>query len=173
MAQIPSDLQQYECANFFLVLLQKVLFLLHSSYVTDPQWARKFTIAWTSVTAAGIIISLPRFYRYVREGRAFVDTFGVRESWKADHYVPVEERQPGKRGASWKFWVGVMRARAIFAWTFPGFDVSVGQSEPGLPSRFGRIHMARHSAAGSGVLRRVGELHSAQIRALHKLESGK
>lgn len=109
MAQIPGNLQQY------------------NSYVVDPQWARKFTIAWTSVVAAGVIVSLPHFYKSVRQGRAFTGIFGVTESWKTNQYVPVEERRPSKQGSSRKFWIGVMRARAIFSWTLPGFDVSVGQ----------------------------------------------
>lgn len=103
-----------------------------SSYVTDPQWARKFTIAWTSVVAAGVIASLPHLYRSVRQGRALTHMFGVTESWETREYVPVEERQPSKRAKSRKFWMAIMRARAIFAWTLPGFDISVGQSERDL-----------------------------------------
>ena len=99
-----------------------------SSYVVDPQWARKFTIAWTSVTAASIAVSLPYLYRSVKRGRAFTGAFGVTESWKAEQYVPVEEREPRKCRPPWKLWIGVKRARAVLAWTLPGFDVSVGQS---------------------------------------------
>jgi hypothetical protein len=101
---------------------------LCSSYVTDPQWARKFTITWTSVVAAAVIASLPYFYRSVRQGRALTGAFGITESWNKNQYVPTEERRPRKRGTSCRFWVGVMRARAIFSWTWPGLDISVGQS---------------------------------------------
>lgn len=110
-----------------------------SSYVVDPQWARKFTIAWTTVAAAGVVASLPHLYRSVRQGRAFTGAFGVTESWNAKQYVPAEERQPRKRGTPWKLWIGIRSARAVFAWTLPGFDVSVGQSECDLHSRFGQL----------------------------------
>lgn len=107
-------------------------YALSSSYVVDPQWARKFTISWTSVVAAGLIVSLPYFYKSVGQGRALTGAFGVTESWNAKQYAPIEERKPCKRGTSWKFWMGVIRARAIHSWTLPGFDVSVGQSEQRL-----------------------------------------
>lgn len=149
-----------------------LIFRTSSSYVTDPQWARKFTIAWTSVAAAGVIVSLPHFYRSARKGRIFAHVLGVTESWKEKEYVPVEERQPSKRGKSWKFWMAVMRARAIFDWTLPGFDISVGQSEPGLILHSVHINTNYFSTIGSGIFCYANMLHLARIRALRKLEQG-
>lgn len=130
MAQIPSDLQQYK-----FVLSPSPRHMTYtcgcssSSYEIDPQWARRFTIAWTSVAAAGIVASLPRLYKSVKHGRAFTGIFGVTESWKATPYVLAEERQLRGRGTPWKLGINIMRAWAIFSWTFPGSDISVGQSE--------------------------------------------
>jgi len=107
-----------------------------SSYLVDPQWARKFTVTWTSVAAAGIIISLPYLFKSVKQGRAFTGTFGIAESWSGKQYVLAEERQPRKRGALWKFGVFIRRAGNVFGWTLPGFDVSVGQSEHGFSFTF-------------------------------------
>lgn len=99
-----------------------------SSYLIDPQWARKFTITWTSVVVAGIFVSLPRLYRFVKQGRAFIGTFGVTESWKDTSYVLAEERQLQKRRTPWKPVINARRAWAVLSWTFSGFDISVGQS---------------------------------------------
>ena len=128
MAQIPSDLQQYKFASSFS-FRHKTHGRSSSSYLVDPQWARKFTVVWTSVVAAGVVVSLPRFYRSVKQGRAFTGVFGVTESWKATPYTLVEERQPKKHGTPWKLAVNLKRAKAVFSWTLPGFDISVGQSE--------------------------------------------
>lgn len=124
--------------------------------MTDPQWARKFTIAWTSVAAAGIIASLPSLYRSVKHGRAFTGMLGVTESWKAKRYVLAEERQPRKPGTPWKLEVNIRRARAAFGWTLPGFDISVGQSECDLHSVLSNFTIVHRSVADSGVLRRAG-----------------
>ena len=139
MAQIPSDLQQYK---FDLSPLDPVVGLTpvdrsSSSYEIDPQWARRFTIAWTSVAAAGIVASLPRLYRSVKQGRAFTGTFGVTESWKEKPYVLAEEQQLRERGTPWKLGIKIRRASAVFSWVFHGFDISVGQSECSFSSHFG------------------------------------
>ena len=110
-------------------VLRLILVRSSSSYLIDPQWARRFTIAWTSVVAASVAVSLPYLYRSIKKGRAFTGTFGVIESWKSKQYVPVEERQPQKDGTLRGLRINLRRARAVFAWTLPGFDVSVGQSE--------------------------------------------
>jgi len=96
--------------------------------LVDPQWARKFTIAWTSVVAAGIVVSLPRLYRSVKQGRAFTGMFGVVELWKETPYILAEERQLREHRTPWRLGVNLKRGKAVFSWTLPGFDISVGQS---------------------------------------------
>ena len=172
MAQIPSDLQQYKSAPLFS-FPQKLRFTIRSSssYLIDPQWARKFTIVWTSVLAAGVAVSLPHLYKSVRQGRALTGVFGVTESWKTNQYFPVEEKQLRKREKPQNFvGIGISRARAILAWTLPGFDVSVGQSEFYFFSRLGQISHGFCSATDDGVLRHLGELHPPQIRTQDKLQ---
>ena len=112
-----------------VVIKLRFVVRLSSSYLVDPQWARKFTAIWTSVAAVSVLVSLPRLYKYAKQGRAFTGAFGVTELWKTKQYFPAEERQPRKCGNPRKFWIGIGRARAVSAWTLPGFDVSVGQSE--------------------------------------------
>lgn len=140
MAQIPSDLQQYK---FVLSLSPHHITYTcgrsSSSYEIDPQWARRFTIAWTSVAAAGIVASLPRLYKSVKQGRAFTGIFGVTESWKATPYVLAEERRLRERGTPWKLGTNIKRVWAVFSWTFPGSDISVGQSEYNFSSHFRRL----------------------------------
>lgn len=58
-----------------------------SSYVEDPKWQIKFTIAWTVVLAFVVVIALPRhlvslFSHRPRRGRWLDGVFGVMEDWR-------------------------------------------------------------------------------------------
>lgn len=58
-----------------------------SSYIEDPKWQIKFTIAWTVVLAFVVVLALPRhivslFSRRPRKGRWLNGVFGVMEDWR-------------------------------------------------------------------------------------------
>ena len=134
MAQIPGELQQYKFVSPPSTRTRLTPVGSPSSYLTDPQYARKFTIVWTSAVAAGVVVSLPRLYRSVKQGRIFTGSFGLTESWDPKPYSLAEERQPQEHEKQLKLNVYIRRAWAILCWTLPGFDISVGQSKCRFPS---------------------------------------
>ncbi|KAI0071226.1 hypothetical protein K474DRAFT_1652757 [Panus rudis PR-1116 ss-1] len=114
--EIPAELQQY------------------NSYVTDPQWQRRFTIIWTSVLGLVVVLSLPRLVRAIRAGRAFVGLFGI---WGGSGYVPIrDERTDGhgerrvRRGRSGLVSV-TEKLAASFGWTLPGLELTLAQGTHG------------------------------------------
>ncbi|KAF5329723.1 hypothetical protein D9619_009487 [Psilocybe cf. subviscida] len=90
---IPADLQQY------------------NSYVTDPQYARMFSIIWPSVLAFFALLSLPRLVRScaraAKMGKGYVwravsaRVVGVREEWDVEEDEDLRyerEEEVGGRG---------------------------------------------------------------------------
>ncbi|KAF8055170.1 hypothetical protein FPV67DRAFT_1680727 [Lyophyllum atratum] len=69
---IPTELQQY------------------NSYVEDPKWQIKFTIAWTSVLAAFVLIALPAVLSTRRKWAA--EIFGVSEDWRG-RYTRLDDKE--------------------------------------------------------------------------------
>ncbi|KAF8060247.1 hypothetical protein FPV67DRAFT_1588099 [Lyophyllum atratum] len=68
---IPTELQQY------------------NSYVEDPKWQIKFTIAWTSALAVFVLIALPAILSTRRKWAS--EVFGVSEDWRG-RYTRLDDK---------------------------------------------------------------------------------
>ncbi|GLB45701.1 putative FAD-binding domain containing protein [Lyophyllum shimeji] len=123
---IPPELQQY------------------NSYIEDPKWQVKFTIAWTSVLALFVVLALPAAVRGRRKWAAQI--FGVSEDWRGRYArLGDQDAEPEKKsccGVSERSSVPgpsrrkrrVVVARrillaigSVFYWTPPGIGLNAGQ----------------------------------------------
>ncbi|KAM6491232.1 Ferric reductase like transmembrane component domain containing protein [Amanita muscaria] len=50
----------------------------YNSYVEDPKWQIRFTIAWTSLLGLFVVFALPRVIRRLRTGTFFIDVTGLK-----------------------------------------------------------------------------------------------
>lgn len=74
---IPQDSAQGGRGPNFVT--QRELTSIHSSYVIDPPWQRKFSIIWPSMLAFFVFTSLLHLVRSIRNGRAYTTLLGVSE----------------------------------------------------------------------------------------------
>ena len=104
---------------------------MNSSYVVDPKYQRKFSIAWASVAAFFVVAALPTFVWSLRSGRFRDALLGVREDLN-----PYEPVAAGDGNAGWvrvkrlerlPGWVSALKAPMI--WTVPLLGLDIGQRE--------------------------------------------
>ncbi|KAK2459811.1 hypothetical protein APHAL10511_008132 [Amanita phalloides] len=106
---------------------------LYNSYVEDPKWQRKFTIVWASVLGVFVLAALPRLFRRVRSGAAFVGLLGMTENKTSYERVAENEgfdhnataRRSGSRHGKT---ARVLSALGSFwYWTLPKVGLTAGQ----------------------------------------------
>ncbi|KAG2008677.1 metalloreductase [Coprinopsis cinerea AmutBmut pab1-1] len=102
----------------------------------DHGWQETFTIVWTSVLAFAVVVSVPRFVRAIKTGRAFKGVFGISESWGQTRYqalsagVREEQRRvdgAGKSVSARKLEAVLNRVASVLWWSLPGLEVNAGQ----------------------------------------------
>lgn len=64
-------------------------FYIYDSYVSDPPYQVKFTIAWTALTALCVFLSVPKLLKAWRTGRLW-QTWAVKENVYNVDYKPVD-----------------------------------------------------------------------------------
>ncbi|PPQ75014.1 hypothetical protein CVT24_010398, partial [Panaeolus cyanescens] len=113
-----------------------IQFQKYNSYVTDPKWQLKFSTIWTAVAAFFIVRSIPYLIRSIRNGRAWVSFWGIKED--AELYEPLVVSEMTKVGGKANVSVSdgglfgrleafCQRWWSVFYWTIPGIDLNAGQ----------------------------------------------
>ncbi|KAF9034815.1 iron reductase [Panaeolus papilionaceus] len=113
-----------------------IQFQQYNSYVTDPKWQIKFSSIWSAMAAFFIIRSIPYLVRSIRNGRAWVSFWGIKED--AEPYEPLvisEMAKPGGKTGTSISQLGLLgrleafcqRWWSVFYWTIPGIDLNAGQ----------------------------------------------
>ncbi|KDQ19799.1 hypothetical protein BOTBODRAFT_152296 [Botryobasidium botryosum FD-172 SS1] len=101
---------------------------IYNSYVTDPQYQRYFTIAWTVPLAAYALYHVPRYSTSIRRGLAW-SGFGVWEDIKGKHDpLPPSEDQKLHRPATQRT-VSAIKALGYgpVLWAIPRLRMDTGQ----------------------------------------------
>lgn len=104
------------------------MLMVHSSYVEDPKWQRKFSIIWASFVGLAVLASAPRLWKSIKQGRAFKGFWGVTENFGSERYVATlsEAQIPGRRRNPFS---DILRSvGSLRLWSLPGLELNLGQS---------------------------------------------
>jgi len=99
--------------------------LLHSSYVVDPEWQRKFTIIWCSVVGVVAVASLPKLARSLRNGHSLKGFFGISEDLQKGGYISVacQDKLPSPLSNNRFTWIWCS-ITSVRYWTLPYINLA-------------------------------------------------
>ena len=97
-------------------------------------WQRRFSAIWAALAGLAILISLPRLYKSIRNGRALAGYAGVWENLSKENYEAIDTQAEVNSGSKAKknpsTFQGILSSIISFTlWSPPYVGLTVGQSK--------------------------------------------